>query len=137
MAEKQILLAIHPLALELVDRALGAEFRKIVCHNLKEAQEHLTADIGLVACGVYFDEGLMFDLLRAVRASSVAASAPFYLILGAPTDQSEAMLRGIQAAAKILGATEFIDLPKLIAELGEDGAYEHLRNIARAAVTGQ
>lgn len=134
MRPKKILVAVRPQDLQLVAGALGSGFDIIICHTLKEAVAALDAGVGLIACGVHFDRGAMFDLLRAAKDRPETAGLPFYLLLGEGSGHSEAVLQGIRSAARLLGATGFTDLSRLRQDLGEQAAYERLRAAVREAV---
>lgn len=135
MGAKKILVAVRPEDLPLVTGALGPEFCAVVCHTLREAEAALGPDIGMIACGVHFDRGAMFDFLRSAQAHPHARGLPFYLLLGEGSGHSEAVLRGIRSAARLLGATAFTDLSRLRRDLGEQAAYERLRAAVREALT--
>ncbi|HEV2609416.1 MAG TPA: hypothetical protein VGU61_04045 [Noviherbaspirillum sp.] len=135
MPSKTILLAIRPQDLPLVTAALGSEFDVKICHTYEEAKANLKASVGLIACGVHFDHGSMFDLLRAAKADPQTCCIPFYLLLGEGTVHSQAVLDGIRKAAKLLGAAGFTDLSRLRADLGKQQAYEILRQTVRQALS--
>lgn len=135
MSLKHILVAIHPRDLHIVETALGTEFPVIVCHTLKEAEARLGPEIRLVACGVHFDEGAMFELLEAVKANAQMRTAPFYLLVGDQSHLTDSMLSGIRAAAKLRGAAGVIELARLTEQFGEQEAYQFLRAVVRKALT--
>jgi hypothetical protein len=132
---KKVLVAVRPGDLHIVSEALGSEFDLIICHALADARAHLAEDIGLIACGVRFDSGRMFDLLDAVKAHPNTQSVPFYLLLGAGKGYPKAILNGIKSAATVRGVTEFTDLSRLETKLGKEDAYEMLRAVIRKYVT--
>jgi len=131
---KSILLAIRPDDRALVSAALGSEFNIVVCHTCKEAEAALHQDLALIACGVHFDHGAMFDLLRAAKANLDTQSVPFFLLIADGSKYSEPVLKGIRTAAKVLGATALVDLSKLKLQLGEKQAYEALRHVVNDAL---
>jgi hypothetical protein len=124
---KKLLLAIRPSDLPMASLALGDEFDIVITHRLEEAKARLQEDIGLIACGVHFDGGMLFELLNAARSHPVAQSIPFYVLFKEERDYSRAMIDGIRSAAKVLGASDFIDLLKMEQELGAEGAKEVVR----------
>lgn len=128
---KKVLVAVRPKDLHIVSASLGSEFNLAVCYTMEEARAHLDKNTGFIACGVRFDNGRMFDLLRAAKANPETRQIPFYLLLGEGTRYSKAILHGIKSAAKVLGSNGFTDLSKLENELGKAQAYERLREIIR------
>jgi hypothetical protein len=131
---KKVLVAVRPGDLHIVSEAFGPEFDLIICHTLKDALANLSGNIGLIACGVRFDNGRMFEFLNAVKAHPETRALPFYLILGAGKGYSKAILQGIKSAATVMGVTEFTDLSGLETKLGKEDAYELLRAVIRKHV---
>lgn len=128
---KKVLVAIRQDSLPILSRTLGDEFDLVICHTLHDAQKQLNDEIGLVACGVHFDSGAMFDLLKYAKSNPATASIPFFLLIGEKERYSKAILHGIQSAAELLGATAFTDITRLADRFGEDQAYERLRQSVR------
>ncbi len=127
-------MAVRPDDLPVVADALGSAFDLIICHTLEDAQSHLAENIGLIACGVRFDNGRMFEFLHAAKAHPHTQSVPFYLLLSAGKSYSKAILHGIKSAAIVLGAAGFTDLSRLENNLGKEKTYEMLREVIRQYV---
>lgn len=119
---KKLLLAIRPVDLPAVSAMLGDGFDLLLVHRLDQAKAKLDADIGLIACGVHFDDGMLFELLNAARSCPATRSTPFYVLFKPDQGYSRPIIDGMRSASKLLGATDFIDLRKIVQELGEDGA---------------
>lgn len=115
---------------------LGDEWPVDACHTLRDATSRLSPDTGIIVCGVHFDQGAMFDLLRVVKADPATSSIPFLLIVRRNTSHSEAMIDGIRSAAKILGVSAFIDLSTYRTDLDDAGRAAALRDLARQALSG-
>ncbi|MGV3740787.1 MAG: hypothetical protein ACO1NO_00575 [Burkholderiaceae bacterium] len=128
---KKILLAIRPSDLPAVAALLGDGFDVIVSHRLEQATAALSAEIGLIACGVHFDGGMLFELLNATRSNPATRDTPFFVLLKEKKGYSQPIIDGIRSASKLLGATDFIDLLSLTQELGEEGAKQALRKGVR------
>ncbi|MDQ9169163.1 hypothetical protein Q8A64_01935 [Oxalobacteraceae bacterium R-40] len=124
---KKLLLAVRPIDLPVVSAVLGDGFDVTIAHRLDDAKARLNAEIGLIACGVHFDEGMMFELLNAARSNPLTKSTPFYVLFKEEQGYSRPIIDGIRSASKLLGATDFIDLLKMAQELGEDNAKEVIR----------
>jgi hypothetical protein len=124
---KKVLVAIRADALPVVERTLGSEFDLVICHTLQAAQMQLNNEIGVIACGVHFDSGAMFDFLRFAKENPATRSIPFFLLIAETERYSKSILRGIQSAAELLGAAAFTDISRLKKSVGEEQAYERLR----------
>ena len=105
--KKKLLIAIRQEDLALTKNIIGDEFDILVCHTFKDACSALDGTVGLVACGVHFDGGKVFDFLRHVRENPGTADLPFFILLGAGSRYSPAIVTGIKAAAKLLKVTGF------------------------------
>lgn len=134
-SSKKVLVAIRPEDLSVVSAALGSEFDVVVAHSLEDAKAQLGKQVGLIACGVHFDNGTMFDLLHAAKADPKTRAIPFFLLTGEAASFSKPIMTGIRTAAKLLGAAGFTDLAKLKADVGEQQAYERLRQVVREALS--
>jgi hypothetical protein len=128
---QKVLLAIRPIDLEVVSEVLGDEFELLICYTLEQAVSHLNDNIGVIICGVRFDSGSMFELLSAAKANLNTKWVPYYLIAGEDIKYSHAILEGVRKAAKVREATGFIQLAKVVHDLGKNRAYEHIRQSIR------
>lgn len=129
----RILLAIRQEDLPAMTDALGFDFDAVVCHRLIEAETRLMLDetISAILCGLRFDRGMIFDLLRYAKADPHTRLIPFYSIVESKNIFSTAILKSVQMAADILGADGFIDLSETRNAAGKPQACENLRQIIR------
>ncbi|OGB23754.1 MAG: hypothetical protein A3I66_15950 [Burkholderiales bacterium RIFCSPLOWO2_02_FULL_57_36] len=130
----RILVAVRQEDVAEIFDALGFEFDAVLCHSLKEARLRLDASISVILCGLRFDRGMIFDLLRHAKTSPMTRSIPFYSIVESKNIFSPAILNSVQMAATVLGASGFIDLFEVTNTAGEPEAYERLRQIIRQLV---
>lgn len=133
---KKLVIAIRRIDKPLAQTILGTEFELVFCHTLEDAQTAIDEQVGLVVCGVHFAQGAVFELLQFVRSSSTAGKLPFFVLLDTKGryHYSPAIIHGLPAAAKALGATYFIDLTTLVEKTGKDEAVEVLRKGIRDAL---
>jgi hypothetical protein len=131
---KSILIAVAPDDSPVVSAIVGTEFNVVMCHTLRDAEANLKDNIGLIACGVHFDHGNMFELLRAAKANQATRSVPFFLVLKENTTHSPAVIHGIRSAGELLGVDLFIDLSALDPDADIQVRYEKVRQIAREAL---
>ncbi|HYD96537.1 MAG TPA: hypothetical protein VEC01_14505 [Noviherbaspirillum sp.] len=123
---KRVLVAIRPEDDALARAILGDRFDVVWCHSYREAELLLEKNIGLVACGVHFDNGKVFDLLRLVRSRPATRRLPFFILLGAGSRYSPAIVQGIRSAAELLGVTAFTDLTRMAEKFGREQMREKL-----------
>ncbi|NEX63912.1 hypothetical protein [Noviherbaspirillum galbum] len=132
--DKTILVAVRPRDVPQVTDVLGSEFSLVITHSMEDAVAELDERIGFVACGVHFDSGRMFDLLRHVKSHAPFNALPFYILLGSGR-YSPQIMHGIRSAAKLMGASGFTDLSVLRETYG-DQAYARMRQVVREALSG-
>ena len=133
-ARHKLLVAVRPQDRDLVLSCLGDEFELILAYSFGEAVQQLEQDVGMVICGVHFDEGRMFDLLQIAKADSGKSPIPFVPVLSGSSNHAEGIRRGIRSAALSLGADDFIDLPELAATQSIDQICAMLRGRIRNAL---
>jgi hypothetical protein len=133
---KKILIAIRPEDAEMMAEALGPGFDAVVCHSLAEAQTGLDQGVSLIACGLHFDDGRMFEFLKYVKANPVTKSLPFFCVKGAGGPLSRAIYQSIVIATEALGASGFVDLSDLKSKLGDEQTYKILRDALRQLLAG-
>ena len=132
-----ILVAVRPEDVELSKRIVGDEFNVVFCHSFDDACARLDDTVRLISCGVHFDNGKVFDFLRYVRHNPRTENLPFYIMLGAASRYSPAIVHGIRAAAKLLKVTGFTDLTRFADKIGNAEAIEALRKGIRDAIAAQ
>jgi hypothetical protein len=133
-ASHKILVAVRPKDVAVMFDALGFEFEAVICHSFKEAQLKLDESISVILCGLRFDGGLIFELLRHARASPKTKTIPFYSVVESKNIFSPAILVSIQLAGTALGADGLINLFDVTNMNGEPDAHERLRQTVRGLV---
>jgi hypothetical protein len=131
---KKVLVALRASEVSMVAEVLGDEFELVVCHSMNDAVIRLDDSIGLIACGVHFDSGRMFDFLRHVKNHPRYNRVPFFILLGVGR-YSQPIMHGIRSAAKLMGAAGFTDLSGLREKVGGDQAHEQLRRVVRQVLS--
>lgn len=130
----KVLVAIRPEDRHVMDRVFGEEFDVIHCVTLTEAKAALATDLALIGCGVHFDEGRMFDLLKLVKTDPAFRTIPFWGILRDDSLLSAAITRGIRTALKSMGASGLLNLSQLGPGSDEETAFRDLRIAIRKSL---
>jgi hypothetical protein len=133
----KVLVAIRSEDADVMRRVFGDEFEVIGCMTLAEAQSALSSDLAMIACGVHFDDGRMFDLLKLVKADPQLCGIPFWGILRDEGLLSSAITRGIRTAMKSMGANGLFNLSQLDPGCDEDAAYQDLRSAIQRSLTNK
>lgn len=123
----KVLVAIRPDDADVMRRVLGDDFDVIACVSLAEAQAALTPDMAMIACGVHFDDGRMFDLLKFVKSNAALSEIPFWGVLRDDGMLSTAITRGIRTAMKTLGANGLFNLSQIEQHETEEATYRAVR----------
>lgn len=123
----KVLVAIRPDDAQVMRRVLGDDFEVLACVSLAEAQAALTPTIDMIACGVHFDDGRMFDLLKFVKSDTSFAHIPFWGVLRDEGMLSTAITRGIRTAMKTMGANGLFNLSQIAPGGDEETAFRDLR----------
>lgn len=123
----RIVIAIRPEDAGLMREIMGDEFDLIMCTSLPEAQAALTPSVHMIACGVHFDDGRMFDLLKYVKADEALRAIPFWGMLRDEGMLSSAITRGIRTAMKTMGANGLFNLSQMRTDDQPETLYRELR----------
>ena len=133
----KVLVAIRPDDVEVMRRVLGDEFEVVACVSLAEAQAAVTPHMDMIACGVHFDDGRMFDLLTFVKSDPALSGIPFWGVLRDDGVLSTAITRGIRNAMKTLGAKGLFNLSQIAPGGAEDTAFRDLRTELQASLANR
>jgi hypothetical protein len=125
---RMVLAACPPSALPALERALGAYVSLVHVTSLDAAHVALRTNprIGLIICGIYFDESRMYELLGLARDEW--PRLPFVCVRVLDTEIPRISREALRIAAEQLGAAQYVDLPDLISGLGVEGADSELRH---------
>ncbi|WP_156396844.1 hypothetical protein [Noviherbaspirillum sp. Root189] len=126
---KKLVIAVREVDKLFTQAILGDAFDVVLCHTLEDAKAAIDEQVGMVVCGVHFAQGAVFELLQFVRSNPVSRQVPFFVMLDTAGryNYSPAIVHGLRAAAKALGATGFTDLSALVEKTGREEAIEILR----------
>lgn len=128
---RKILVATRPENQDSIAAELGQEVELRFCTSLRDAHTLLDEGIHLIACGIHFGEGEMYDLLKFAKSRPETMQIPFLCVYGSGAQLSPAIRRSIGIATSALGADAFIDFTQWKLELGEEAAILKMRKLIR------
>jgi CheY-like chemotaxis protein len=124
-----ILIADNVDGIAALKRALaGGDVTFVTATSMADARGHLKAGLKLILCGVHFDGGRMFEFLRVAKETPATASVPFVCVRAVGVLAKPLVPRGIEIAARALGAEAYVDHLHDQNTLGEDKAVRALRD---------
>jgi CheY-like chemotaxis protein len=130
-----IVVADHGEALDILRTSLPATRPLVAADSLAQARRLITADTPLVLCDCHFDDGRMYDLLRWLKTSGLAA-VPFLAIRVREGELDDAMYESVQIATGALGGNGFIDLYRWQLRYGAAEAARRLTQQIEALALG-
>ena len=97
------------------------------CSSLEEAEASLRSpgnaeEVDLIACGLHFDDGRMYELLRFVRCNETTRPIPFLCVKLQKGKMTPSMLDSIKTSSAMLGAQGFVHFPDMVLKHGERAA---------------
>jgi hypothetical protein len=129
MNKKNILLAIVPESIPLMERALGNRYNLTVCTTMEKTQEALKEKIDLIIAGLQFNECQMFGFQQSLMLDAKFNSIPFISMKSINCGKvTETQIRSIATASRLLGAVDFIDLYELLDQLDEESAFKEFNS---------
>jgi hypothetical protein len=134
LMKKKLLLATRPDVRPLALRALADHFELEFCYNMRDAVNALDRGVDGVLCGLHFGEGEFFDFLQHAKANPDTKAIPFFCLHGSEGNLSMPIQRSIEIATQAAGAERYIQISKLRAELGDEKAFEKIRNLINELV---
>jgi CheY-like chemotaxis protein len=127
---KTLLVATRPEARDSIFKNLDGHYRILFYSTMSETMAALNQhQVDLIACGIHFGEGELYDLLRYAKALPRTKAIPFIAVYGSGTELSPAMRQSVEIATRALGADAFVELAQWKAELGDEKAHKKLRDV--------
>ena len=113
--------------MHIAQAAAGDFFDTKFCSSLEEAEASLrfpgsAEEVDLIACGLHFDDGRMYELLRFARSNEKTRPIPFLCVKLLKGRMTPSMLDSIRASSEMLGAQGFLHFPEIASRHGEHAA---------------
>lgn len=126
----RILVAVRPDLIDIAQNILAPEFSLCFCHTLDDA-EHLllTQKFDLIVSTLRFDGSQMFELLKDLKSHAVTRNIPFFAVVLECSLLPDEAVDHLLKAAELMGANEEVNLPQWRRALGDEAAYQKLRDM--------
>jgi hypothetical protein len=132
MMTKTVLVATRPEFVAVARQIyIQPEFGFIFCSTLHDAVIALEKEINLIACGVHFGDGEVYDLLRLAKAHPKTKNIPFLVIDSGTVELNSYVQQSVEIASRALGSAAVIPIAKWRRELGDEIAFETYRQAIR------
>jgi CheY-like chemotaxis protein len=129
---KKILVAVNRPVRQLVSHALqSSDWDLIYCDSVEEAKQLLHQHCDLIFCTLRFDGSRLFDLLQYAKADPQIKPIPFVALKITDGVLSESTVKAVLKTAQLSGADACVNLAQWRKQLGDEPAYEKLRNRIR------
>ncbi len=124
----RILVADPPEAFEVFRRALARPYALEHVATFDEAMRALRPAPALVVCGCHFEEGRMFELLRALKREPGCERVPFLAVrcMRGQTALDDTLYDSVKITVDALGGQGFADVIWWQQRFGEDEASRRL-----------
>jgi hypothetical protein len=137
MTRKTVLVAARPELLQVAQKVyMPPEFTAIFCLTLQEAVAALDRPLDLIACGVHFGDGELYDFLRLAKAHPTARNVPFLVVDSGQEELYHYVHQSVDIASKALGAAAVIPITRWRNEMGDEQAFETYRKTIRKLLWG-
>jgi CheY-like chemotaxis protein len=123
---KNVLLAAHRKLISPAQRARFAPGLTFTAYStLDTAVAALEQqDFDLIVCGVHFDNGKLYDFLKAAKSHPNSSSVPFVVVDSGAIPHYPSLHQSVEIACGVLGAAAVLPLTKWRQDLGDDAAFE-------------
>ncbi|MBK6006390.1 hypothetical protein JJB11_09830 [Ramlibacter ginsenosidimutans] len=127
----RILVADHADAFDVFRQVLAVPHDLEHAASFDEAVRALRSPPSLLVCGCHFDEGRIFDLLRALKKDPACQGVPFLAVrcLRGHTTLDDTLYEGVKIAVDALGGQGFADVLWWQQQFGAEEASRRLRAV--------
>lgn len=126
----KILVALRPEHRELISSILGNS-DLVFASSIDEAYASLGPDLDLIICGLHFENGRMYDLLKFSKAYQQTKDIPFLCVQITGGILPYGAFKSMVTAFDVLGGDLFVQLAKWRIELGDQQAFTKLLDVIK------
>jgi CheY-like chemotaxis protein len=132
-----ILIATAPISLDKVKDLFGSSNGFRITTTEADAKEQiLSGSIDLIILGMHFDDCKSIDFLNFVKSREESRDTPMVYMRISGTALSAPLRECVVVAVSQLGATDYIDIPKLEETLSLGEVRKHVRRVINNALKG-
>lgn len=136
MRELKILLAISTPELQEIMANILAKHQLHIVTSVEQAVNAFQPDFDLILCGLHFDMGRMYELLKQAKASPVVVDVPFLCVQLTGGILPYGVYRSMECAFHLLGGDMLVQVDKWRIELGDEAAFAKLRDVVESMTIG-
>lgn len=126
------LIAVQPAAWPVLEGMLRERLDLVPVHAMSDALELLGREkIDLIVSSLTFSESRSLEFLVAVKADPASAGIPFLSCRVVVGILSETLVESLGRAAKLIGATDFVDIGGLPPDKARDALLAAVENCLR------
>lgn len=133
MGGLKILLAVstpelHGMMIEILNK-----HRLCIVTTVDQAVDAFHPELDLIICGLHFDMGRMYELLKYAKLSSKVKGIPFLCVQLTGGILPYGVFKSMECAFQLLGGDLLVQVDKWRIELGDEAAFAKLREVVETA----
>jgi hypothetical protein len=129
MAGLKILLAISTPGLHGLMIDILGKHRLCIVTTVDQAVEAFHPDLDLIICGLHFDLGRMYELLKHTKSSPKMKDTPFLCVQLTGGILPYGVFKSMECAFQLLGGDMLVQVDKWRIEMGDDAAFAKLTEV--------
>jgi hypothetical protein len=125
----KILLAISTPELHGMMMEILHKHRLCIVTTVDQAVDAFHPDLDLIICGLHFDTGRMYELLRCAKSSPKVKNIPFLTVQLTGGILPYGVFKSMECAFGLLGGDLLVQVDKWRIEVGDEAAFARLRDV--------
>lgn len=131
MEARKILLAISTPELHGLMIDILSEHQLCIVTTVDQAIDAFHPELDLIICGLHFDMGRMYEVLRNAKCSPKVKDIPFLCVQLTGGILPYGVFKSMECAFHLLGGDLLVQVDKWRIELGDEAAFDKLREVVR------
>ncbi len=125
----KILLAVSTPELHTLMINILNKHRLCIVTTVDQAIDAFHPDLDLIICGLHFDLGRMYEVLRCAKYSTKVKDKPFLCVQLTGGILPYGVFKSMECAFNLLGGDLLVQVDKWRIELGDEAAFAKLREV--------